>query len=184
MSICEGTVSILDAGCVIYNRIWCIFELFKSVMGDNSNYEFDVYTEIDGDRGAVGITHGLIPSDEGESFNKQYRESKFPLDRILQATKVDVKHAQASVESDRRIILNTITGQPVDDDVVDNHAKYDELNNVLRGIFVTPALERIIKDMDVDINTITRCLDIVKAYNTKIIDLDLEDCSRFNDVNS
>ena len=58
MSICEGTVSILDAGCVVYTRIWCIFELFQSVMGDNSNYEFDVYTEIDRDKGAVGITHG------------------------------------------------------------------------------------------------------------------------------
>ena len=73
MSICEGTVSILDAGCVVYNRIWCIFELYKSVMGDNSNYEFDVYTETyhtNGDIGAVGITHGIIPSDDGKSSNK------------------------------------------------------------------------------------------------------------------
>ena len=182
MSICEGTVSILDAGCIVYSRIWCIFELFKSVMnGDNSNYEFDVYTEIeiDGDSGAVGITHSYIPSDNGDSYYKMLRESKFPLDRILQATNVDVKQAQASVESDRKFILNTITGLSVDDAVMDDHANYDELNNILRGIFVIPALERIIKETDV--HTITRCLEIVKTSNARIIDLSLKDCSRFDD---
>ena len=163
-------------------RIWCIFELFKSVMGSkvNSRYEFDVYTEIDGDKGAVGITHGLIPSDYGWSANKKFRESKFPLDRILQATNVDIKHAKASVESDRRFILNTITGQSEVDDVLDNHANYDELNDILRGIFVTPSLDRIIKETDV--NTITRCLEIVKACNAKTIDLELLRCSRFDDT--
>ena len=149
MSICKGTVSILDAGCVVYSRIWYIFELYKSVMGGNSNYEFDIYTEIDRDRGAVGITHGYIPRDGSycPSMNKKHREYEFPLDRILQAINIDVKHAQTSVESDRKFTLNSITGQSVDDDaVVDDHAKYDELNNTLRGIFVVPALERIIKE--------------------------------------
>ena len=180
MSICEGTVSILDAGCVVYSRIWCIFELFKSVMGDNSKFEFDVYTEIDGDRRAVGITHGLVPSDMGDSFYRRSRESEFPLDRILQATNVDIKQAQASVESDRKFILNTITGRSEDDSVLDDHSNYDKLNNILRGIFVAPALERIIKEKDVD--TITRCLDIVKVSNARIIDLDLKDCSRFDEA--
>ena len=183
MSICEGTVSILDAGCIVYSRIWCIFELFKSVMnGDNSNYEFDVYTEIeiDGDSGAVGITHSYIPSDYESSYYKMLRESKFPLDRILQATNVDVKQAQASVESDRKFILNTITGLSVDDAVMDDHANYDELNNILRGIFVIPALERIIKET-ADVHTITRCLEIVKTSNARIIELDLRHCSNFDD---
>ena len=180
MSICEGTVSILDAGCVVYSRIWCIFELYKSVMGGNSDYEFDVYTEIDEDIEAVGITHGYISIDNGKTHLKKYRESEFPLDRILQAINVDVKQAQASVESDRRFILNTITGRSSDDDVLDNHANYDVLNNILRGIFVTPSLERIIKERDVD--TITRCLDIVKASNARIIDLYLTNCSRFDDT--
>ena len=181
MSICEGTVSILDAGCVVYSRIWCIFELFKSVMGDNSNYEFDVYTEIDtdGDIGAVGITHGYIRSDGNNPFVKTERESKFPLDRILQSINVDVKQAKASLETDRKLILNTISGRSIDDPVVDNHDKYDELNNILRGIFVAPALEKIIKESDVD--TITRCFDVFKASNSRMIDLDLEDCSRFDD---
>ena len=183
MSICKGTVSILDAECVVYSRIWSFFDVFKSVMGGNSDYEFDVYTEIDGGR-AVGITHGFIPRDGHPDtpityYIKKERESKFPLDRILQATNVDVKQAQASVESDRKFILNSITGRSVDDAVVDDHSKYDELNNILRGIFVTPGLDRIIKEKDVD--TVTRCLEIVKASNIRMIYLDLKDCSRFDD---
>jgi len=83
------------------------------------------------------------------------------------------------VESDRRFILNTITGLSVDVAVMDDHANYDKLNNILRGIFVTPALQRIIIERDVD--SITRCLDIVRASTTSIIDLDLQHCSRFDD---
>jgi hypothetical protein len=77
MSICKGTISILDAGCVVYSRIWCIFELFKSVMGDNSNYEFDIYTERDEGSGAVGITHSYTSTDYGTSSIKTERESEF-----------------------------------------------------------------------------------------------------------
>ena len=179
MSICEGTVSILDAGCVVYSRIWCIFEIFKSVMGGNSDYEFDVYTEIDGGKRAVGITHGYIRRDCEMSSIKIRRESEFPLDRILQAMNVDVKQAQASVESDRQFILNTITGRSVNESILDNHSNYDKLNNILRGIFVSPALQRIIEERDVD--TITRCLDIVKVSNAKFIHLALRDCSSFDD---
>jgi len=125
MSICKGTVSILDAGCEVYTRIWCIFELYKSVIGRDMNHEFDVYTEID-ERStkAVGITHGLVPMDEGIVYTKKYREAKFPLERILQASDVDVKNVQASVESDRGTIRSE------DDEVLDNHANYDELNNI------------------------------------------------------
>ena len=115
----------------------------------------------------------------GDSDYKKHREKEFSLDKILQAMNVDVKHAQASVESDRRFILNTTTGLSVDVAVMDDHANYDKLNNILRGIFVTPALQRIIKERDVD--SITRCLDIVRASTTSIIDLDLQHCSRFDD---
>jgi len=147
-------------------------------MDGNSNFEFDVYTEIDGDK-AVGITHGFIPSDIEDSYSKKLRETEFPLDRVLQAINVDIKQAQASVESDRKFILNTITGRSEDDSVPDNHRNYNELNNILRGIFVAPALQRIIEWRDVD--TITRCLDIVKSSNARMIDLDLRYCSRFDD---
>jgi len=149
-------------------------------MSDNINYEFDIYTEIDRDIGAVGITHAYSSSDHGNPSVKKRRESKFPLDRILQATNVDVKQAEASVESDRTFILNTITGRSVDDQVVDDyHDKYVELNNIMRGIFVAPVLERIIKEKDED--TIIRCLEIVKASNSRIINLNLIRCSRFDD---
>ena len=141
-----------------------MYEVYKSVMDDNSNYEFDVYTAINRFR-AAGITHGYISKDnqfgaDGKSYQKKVRQSRFPLDRILQSITVDVKKAEASVESDRQFILNTITGRAVDDVVLDDDTNYDQLNDILRGVFVTPVLDRIIKY--IDFQTITRCLAILK----------------------
>ena len=47
MEISKGTVSILDKDCVVYSRIWCIYELYKSLMDKKDGYKFDVYTEYD-----------------------------------------------------------------------------------------------------------------------------------------
>ena len=70
----------------------------------------------------------------GDSDYKKHREKEYSLNKILQAMNVDVKQAQASVESDRRFILNTTTGLSVDVAVMDDHANYDKLNYILRGI--------------------------------------------------
>ena len=47
MEISKGTVSILDKECVVYSRIWCIYELYKSLMDKKDGHKFDVYTEHD-----------------------------------------------------------------------------------------------------------------------------------------
>jgi hypothetical protein len=130
-----------------------------------NDYEFDVYTEINGDN-AIGITHGYIqPIYEGESRRKKNRERDFPLERILNSTEICIQTATATNEADKEYILNSI-GESI------------ELNNVLRGIFVAPALERIVKERD--IGTIASCLNIVKASNAKIIDLDFLGFTEFN----
>jgi hypothetical protein len=38
MKIVEGTVSILDSNCVVYSRIWCVYELYKSLMGQKDTH--------------------------------------------------------------------------------------------------------------------------------------------------
>ena len=47
MEISKGTVSILDKEYVVYSRMWCIYELYKSLMDKKDGYKFDVYTEYD-----------------------------------------------------------------------------------------------------------------------------------------
>ena len=184
MKICKRTVSILDKDCKVYSRLWCMYEVYKSVVDDKGEFEFDVYTKIHG-RNAVGITHSYLPNEsemKGTAVKddpKKLRESQFPLDRILKSTEVDIKEAEATEEADKKFILNTITGRGKDDEVLDNHTNYDKLNNALRGIFITPVLDRIIKYGDV--NTITRWLAILKESNARILNLNLVNCSRFND---
>ena len=44
MSFADGTVSIVDNHCVVYNRIWCNYETHISIMENSSEYLFDMYT--------------------------------------------------------------------------------------------------------------------------------------------
>ena len=125
MEISKGTVSILDKECVVYSRIWCIYELYKSLMDKKDDYKFDVYTEHDwevnqkltvdtfkdsGD--AIGLIDGFIDGDiqigrTPNPFFKSLRESQFPLERILDAGAIDIKKAEASEVRDEKYIKNT-----------------------------------------------------------------------------
>jgi len=76
MAISRGTVTVLDAGGMTYSRIWCCFEIFKSLLdaGDGDGVArktYDVYTACDltkQDRqrkeGAVGIVEGVAAGDK------------------------------------------------------------------------------------------------------------------------
>ena len=112
MEISKGTVSILDKECEVYSRIWCIYELYKSLMDKKADYKFDVYTEHDweynyeskggpkdsGD--AIGLIYGFIDDDiqlgSANPIFKSLRESQFPLERILKAGDIDIKKAVCS----------------------------------------------------------------------------------------
>ena len=114
MEISKGTVSILDKECVLYSRMWCIYELYKSLMDKKDDYKFYVYTEHDweynyeskggrkdsGD--AIGLIYGFIDGDiqfgtrTPNPVFKSLRESQFPLERILKAGDIDIKKAVCS----------------------------------------------------------------------------------------
>jgi len=98
MEIVEGTVSILDSYCVVYSRIWCVYELYKSLMGQNENYKYDIYTDFSLNS-ALGIAHGI-----------KGMEDRFPIDRILKVIDIDVIKAEATVPDDAKFIKNAITG--------------------------------------------------------------------------
>jgi len=115
-----------DKDCVVYSRIWCIYELFKSWMIKKAGYNLDVYTEHDwevnrklsngnyvkdsGDTNS--LIDGFIESDNySRSTNpvfKSIREYQFPFERILKAVDIDIKKAVASETRDEKYIKNTI----------------------------------------------------------------------------
>ena len=185
MEICDGTISIVDSSCEVYNRLWCLYEAYKSMIdiGKERNYKFDVYThyeDVNGIYKSVGITDGYILRDLQKSTRKKKREEEFPLDRILKAINLDVSTAVATETKDKNFILNEITGNFNDDEPEKYHTEYENLNNILRGKFVVPFLERIIKE-EKDITRLFGCLVVFQNSNADIVDLDLRDCKRFTD---
>ena len=163
MKIVEGTVSILDSNCVVYSRIWCVYELYKSLMGQKENYKFDIYTDFSLNS-AIGIAHGI-----------KGMEDRFPIDRILKVIDIDV----VKVLDDAKFIKNAITGNGKDADPLESHPKYDELNMILKSKFVAPVIHRIIYEVKDD-RKVQLCLEIFKNSRPRDIVLDFENCSRFN----
>jgi hypothetical protein len=201
MKITKGTVSILDKECVVYRRMWCIYELYKSLMDKKAGYKFDVYTEHDWevnkiflsgnnfkDNGdAIGLIDGFIDGDIQfgvagvNPFFKSLRESQFPLERILKASAIDIKKAVASEARDEKYIKNTITNQNEDDDPPEHHDNYEKLNNLIRGFFVSSSLERILKDSSIESDQKSIYFDILKQFDATVIYLDMQGYTPFDD---
>jgi hypothetical protein len=199
MEISKGTVSILDKDCVVYSRIWCIYELYKSLMDKKDDYKFDVYTEHDwevneklsngkyfNDSGdAIGLIDGFIDGDNyfgspNPAF-KSKRESQFPLERILKAGDIDIKKAVASEARDEKYIKNTITNQNEDNDPPEHHDNYEKLNNLIRGFFVSSSLKRILKDVSIESDQKSIYINILKQSSATVIYLEMLDYTPFDD---
>ena len=138
MKLSFGTVTVLDEGGITFSRIWCGYEIFTSLAGD-SHKTYDVYTCPK--QGAVGLVEGLSAGDK-DAGAKQKRESAFPLERVR--LDIQLQSAQASVEADRKAILNAIVGAAADAEPPDEHASYARLNNMLAGRFAAGMVRTVI----------------------------------------
>jgi hypothetical protein len=139
MKLSFGTVTVLDEGGITFSRIWCGYEIFTSLAGD-SNKTYDVYT-CPKQGGAVGLVEGLSAGDINAGA-KQKRESAFPLERVR--LDIQLQSAQASVEADRKAILNAIVGAAADAEPPEEHASYTRLNNMLAGRFAAGMVRTVI----------------------------------------
>ena len=109
-----------------FKRVWCSYECFVSLT-QIKGLKYEVYTAFEHkyedtsgqtrERSAVGITYGLgirsVNSDE-MADDKALRERQFPVALCKQAFGLKLQDADASFESDRFKILNTIAGQTAD----------------------------------------------------------------------
>jgi len=139
MGLAKGTVSVLDLQGWCYTRVWCVYEIWVSLHRSDASYLYDVYTLSDS--GPVGITDGFALADmqrEATFFNedKTRRESKFPMSLIHGAMNIRLETSKASVEADRRQILNDISGsEDLFAEPPSQHEAYDALNGRLAGRF-------------------------------------------------
>jgi len=104
------------------------------------SHTYKNYSGYKEERKALGIVSGGATSDLGDSDYISAREAAFPYDLIEKSLSIQVEVADASVEDDRRHILNSIAERSIEniDDVPPAaHDNYVRLNNSLRGTFAS-----------------------------------------------
>ncbi len=76
---------------------------------------------------------------ESTAASKAHRQARFPV-RLLQAAfRIKVEDGQASVETDKRHILNYLTCMPLDSEPPRTHAQYDRINKLLHAHYAGSA---------------------------------------------
>jgi len=153
MKVAKGrTITILDKEGTVFTRIWCMYELYLTLVHLNDAM-WAVYTahthkyKIPGDKGtyenrkAVGIISGGSTSDKGDYSLITAREADFPYDLIKKSLGIQIEHAGVSVETDKTHILNSVAGRENIDDVPPTqHESYDTLNNNVRANFAASVI--------------------------------------------
>lgn len=100
------------------------------------------FTDEEQQRDAVGIISGGGTADAGHVEYIENRESAFPFDLIVKSLSIQVEVAQASQETDRVHILNSIVGRNEEDGSINNkplmsHETYNEVNAALKATFAS-----------------------------------------------
>ena len=151
----RGTVTVLDQRAITFNRIWCSFEIYTSLLETTERkkgFEYDVVTVLEPAQGhtgpptVAGLQEGL--------------EAAFPLalaERALET--ISLEHANASVPSDKVKILNRIAagpGETLSDEQLlaapaGSHANYDGVNHTLKAKFAQGALKRCLSENNLEL---------------------------------
>jgi len=173
MQVTQGrTITILDKEGVLFSRIWCVYELFLTLIDarqekereDTADGLWAVYTAFphtydyryirrQEKRQAVGIIPGGATSDVGNCIANEARERPFPFELITKSLSIQVEDAVASKEPDRVHILNSIRGSTravINDVPPATHDNYTAVNDALRATFTTsiPRLQAASKQND------------------------------------
>lgn len=163
IQLSKGVLLILDGTtkhtgpATPFTRIWCAFEESIS-FEDNENDGRDGPMLLDiasyGKGQAELITDGLTDDEqrlEEESHKgagtqkKVQREMSFPLTVVEQGLTLELQHAKASVEEDRKSILNCLAGMPLDSEPHVEHIRYQEVNCRLRARFAIAAWPKAVE---------------------------------------
>jgi hypothetical protein len=83
---------------------------------------------------------------EHTAASKAHRQARFPVELLQAAFDIKVEDGQASVEADRRHILNSLTGMPLDSEPPRTHAQYDRINKLLHAHYALGGLPRCVAE--------------------------------------
>eukprot|EP00927_Polykrikos_kofoidii_P071885 TRINITY_DN68086_c0_g1_i1.p1 TRINITY_DN68086_c0_g1~~TRINITY_DN68086_c0_g1_i1.p1 ORF type:complete len:598 (+),score=92.74 TRINITY_DN68086_c0_g1_i1:314-2107(+) len=183
MRLSEGLVSIIDANCVVFTRIWCCYELAVTMAEtDQEGYMYDLVTACSckDDEGewysATCIsTSGFMASDGGHARVKTAREMSFPCPLLAKAMRVRLQDGQATMNEDRVHILNAIrNADDLDELPLAEDERYDELNALLCGRISLGTL-RIAVDSGMEVE----CFAAIAKSQLTVFFADFSGCDAF-----
>ncbi len=91
---------------------------------------------------------------------KAHRQARFPVGLLQAAFRIKVEDGQASVETDQRHILNSLTGMPLDSEPPRTHEQYDRINKLLRKHYALGGLPRCVAEGG---EALKQCLAALRA---------------------
>jgi len=150
------TLSILDSEGAIFSRIWCIDEIYLTL---SKNGLWAIYTALEHtasigyfkkwgcdkeivndyreeERKSVGTIPGGATADQGGAGWIANREKPFPIDLMHMSQNIQIETAKATMEVDRKHILNHICNlEDLDAEPPTSHEEYSTLNDAVKGQF-------------------------------------------------
>jgi Leucine-rich repeat (LRR) protein len=146
------TAAMPDAGSAkLYDMVTAVPEQTLTVLGNEDYEEVVPATAVviaGGDRPLPADRFSGNPTepdwvDHGHTAaSKAHRQARFPVKLLQAAFGIKVEDGQASVETDRRHILNYLTGMPLDAEPPLTHAQYDRINKLLHAHYALGGLPR------------------------------------------
>ena len=91
---------------------------------------------------------------------KAHRQARFPVELLQGAFLIKVEDGQASVETDKRHILNSLTGMPLDSEPPRTHEQYDRINKLLHAHYALGGLPRCVAEGG---EALEQCLAALRA---------------------
>lgn len=161
MKLSQGTLVVVDKEGQCFSRLWCVYEIYSSlvgrdqrmnrqdlyiedddtpawsIFGKSRQYYFDLYTAVRNKArlSAVGITDGIVAVDSN-SETKWDRESTFPVDCLKHGMLFDCRAGKASMKEDEVRIHKAIG----DDQTL--------LNRWVHGVIAASVLRRALESDD------------------------------------
>ena len=151
MQLSKGILLILDHQATPFTRLWCAFEEYVALtemdQGSQSSRKLlDIGTTLPGTSKAALLTDGLTPAESADYRGDQLRvcrQASFPLEVLGKGLLPELHLAQASMDADRRHILNSIAGAPdLEADPPTAHSNYTMVNSRLGGMFARAGWEQ------------------------------------------
>lgn len=159
---------VLTDPAVALGRLWCAFEASLCLEQPAALLDVSVCTGFS----CEVMTRGLTENEEQMELQrpgsgiqaKATREATFPLKAMADSLlAIDVRRAQTTLEDDRVLLLNGLTGRPLRSPLSDDRGPLTEISTRLRAFFAAPLWLGASWTSDSGNELLTRCSQALRS---------------------